>query len=100
MKDRLRDVAIQRETCAAIRFEARCADEATFQKGGSKVSFSNWVSGSRFYSQSGLAFEMVPLHACVELEVGSPVFRRDSSCAADIFGFAHEPRPDWTIPSG
>lgn len=58
------------------------------------------MSGSRFSSQSGLAFEMAPLHACVGLEVESPAFRRASSCAADIFGFVHEPRPDWTIPSG
>ena len=56
-------------------------------------------SGSRFSSQSGLAFERAPLHACVGLEVESPAFRRASSCAADIFGFIHEPRPDWTIPS-
>ena len=41
-----------------------------------------------------------PLHACVGMEVESPAFRRASSCAADIFGFIHEPRPDWTIPSG
>ena len=41
-----------------------------------------------------------PLHACVGLAVESPAFRRASSCAADIFGFIHEPRPDWTIPSG
>lgn len=41
-----------------------------------------------------------PLHACVGLEVESPSFRGALICAADIFGFIHEPRPDWTIPSG
>ena len=36
---------------------------------------------------------MAPLHAYVGSAVESPAFRRASSCAADIFGFTHEPRP-------
>jgi len=38
------------------------------------------------------------LHACVGLVVESLAFGRASRCAADIFGFFHEPRPVRTTP--
>ena len=36
---------------------------------------------------------MTPLHAYVGSDVESIALRRASRCAADIFGFFHEPRP-------
>ena len=36
---------------------------------------------------------MAPLHAYVGSAVKSLAFGRASSCAADLFGFIHEPRP-------
>ena len=43
---------------------------------------------------------VAPLHACVGLVVESLALRRASSCAADIFGFIHKPRPVRTTPLG
>jgi len=76
-------------------------------QGKGNGGFSNWVFGSSSLSffrvivthpghaslRSLVDAMMAPLHAYVGSDVESLALRRASRCAADIFGFFHEPRP-------
>jgi len=64
--------------------------------GQARFSFFFWVivtHPGHASLRSLVDAQVAPLHACVGLAVESPALRRASSCAADIFGFIHEPRP-------
>jgi hypothetical protein len=86
-----------------------CEDLRRVRRRSAEVRFSNWVFGSSsfsFFSSGSLSLIRVTLlfavwfdalvaslHACVGSDVESPALRRASRCAADLFGFIHEPRP-------